>query len=538
MCNKCESTVREPATPLLARWTELSNNTARNYLIRDHLNQQHRTENIQHWSHARRSWTTEYHPEQQKRGHEIAKQKSIVNKIASQDATTSEDMEATYTYLKYMTYINEQIARKIEPTLFTTLTKLREEWEGLDIMNKLHPYVNDHSNSSHDAYANAQMGFVRMNMLHQIHLSTEDINQIAYYPTLAHMRAGREVRTRLGRYLTKYQQAFKLTDTDIKSITEKHQANMRSRGGWSVEFIEHNDEGGWMTVYDSNDVGSCMKGMDAVRVYAHDKSVLRLAYVKAGEKIIARCIVREDDAKGWLRVYPDPNGYAEGRYLLDYLKANGYDQQTSLDGALLRYITEGGSIVCPYIDYGSGGDQCVGVVERNGVKYLEVGRNDYSATNTNGYVEDNSQDCDECGDSTDSDDLTYIEHSGNNVCPCCRDNNYTYAYGSRYEDFFPEDECVRVNDNWYWRDTIHNHDIGYCEHSGEYYPNDEIVNTYDGDYHQDYVVSVDRHTDYEYVYENNVHTLSDGTTCHEDDADHYQAEIDDAEISADAELEA
>jgi hypothetical protein len=40
----------------------------------------------------------------------------------------------------------------------------------------------------------------------------------------------------------------------------------------------------------------------------------------------------------------------------------------------------------------------------------------------------------------------------------------------------------------------------------------------------DYVVSVDRHTDWEYVYENYVHTLSDGTTCHVNDEDMYQVE--------------
>ena len=42
----------------------------------------------------------------------------------------------------------------------------------------------------------------------------------------------------------------------------------------------------------------------------------------------------------------------------------------------------------------------------------------------------------------------------------------------------------------------------------------------------DYVVSVDRHDEWEYVYMDNVHTLSDGSTCHQDDADHYQMEID------------
>lgn len=526
MCNKCV-----PATPLLALWAEMHDNSSRHYIVRDHIKAQHQQENIQYWSHARQSWAKDTHPDNQERGHKIAVIKATVNKLASREPATLVEVDHISTYIKYLEYINGNTASKVEPAYFNTVTKMRNgEWEMLDIMNKLHPYINNQG-STHEEYARSQAGFVMMNRLHHVHVSTEDINQIAYYPTLQHMRQGREVRTRLGRYLTKYQHIFKLTDSDIKNITEKHSANMRSRGGWSVDFIAHDDEQGWLNVYDSPDVSSCMKGMEAVRVYAHEKSELRLAYVKAGEQYIARCIVRDDpdgEMTGYLRVYPDPNGYAEGRYLLDYLKNNGYANVTNLDGVLLQYITEGGDTVCPYIDYGSGGDQSVSVVYRDGKEYLEAGGGDMSATNTNGYAEDDSSECDECGDRTDSDDLTYIEINGNNVCECCRDNNYTYAYGSRYQDYFPEDECIRVGDEYYWLDTINNHDIYQCDHSGEYYHIDDLVNTTDGLYHSDYVVSIDREDNdgNDYVHMDNVHTLSDGSTCHVDDAEKYQAEID------------
>jgi len=523
MCNKCVV----PATQLLSRWAELGDRPYRHVVIRDLLKEQHQSENREHWSHARHSWVTDYKPRNQQVGHDLAKAKAIVHKQATREPVTLLEMASYTTYFKSLEHIIPNVGHKLEPAYMATQTKFRDgTWEAIDIMNKLHPYPNNTATSSHDAYVDAQTAFITMNRLHNVHISTEDINQIAYYPTLAHMRAGREVRTRLGRYLTKYQSALRLTENDIKNMTEKHASNMRSRGGWAVEFVAHDDPDGWYNVY-SGGVQSCMQSEPAVRIYAHEHSVLRLAYVKAGNDIIARCIVREDgDAKGWLRVYPDPNGHAEGRYLLDYLKTHGYDQHTNLDGALLQFIEEREGIVCPYLDYGSGGDQTVGETHHNGKRYLVAGGGDYSATQTNGYVENNMTSCDECGDSIDDDETTYVEHDGCTVCECCLSNNYTYAYGSRYQDYFPQDECVQVGEDYYWVDTIDNHDIGQCERTYDYHPNEELVSTYDGVYHMDYVVSVDRHTDYEYVYMDNVHTLSDGSTCHQDDADHYQMEID------------
>jgi hypothetical protein len=45
-------------------------------------------------------------------------------------------------------------------------------------------------------------------------------------------------------------------------------------------------------------------------------------------------------------------------------------------------------------------------------------------------------------------------------------------------------------------------------------------------YHNDYVVNVQRAPDGEdWVFQDYVHELSDGTTCHRDDADEYEAEI-------------
>jgi hypothetical protein len=500
--------------------------------MREFMGTQFKAQYIEYWHNARK-YRNGDHKNNQRYGHDTAKTVAKARPLATRDITTLLGMEPLAHYIYHIDNINRRVAHKIEPALFTAIANFTNgTWEAIEIMRDLHPHNPSTPSTTEQRirYEASWTAFHKFNALHRVHVSTEDINQIAYYPTLKHMRDGREIRTRLGRYLTKYQAALSLSDLEVKSIAEKHASNMQSRGGWRVEFKEHDDEGGWLEVYGSQAVSSCMQSMDAVRVYAHEKSVLRLAYVQAGDRITARCIVRDGDEQGWLRVYPDPNGSAEGRYLLDYLKANGYENRTNLDGVLLRYLTNGGSIVCPYLDSGDDGTQAVDVRTIDDKTYLVAGGDEYEATNTHGYCEqqDDTCACDNCSESFHEDNIYYIEHDGNHVCEYCRDQMYTYAYGRRYEDYFPEDECICVGDVWYWKDTLDHHDIYICERDGEYYHMDDMTQTVDGLYNNEYVVCVD-HPDIngdDWVYQDKVHILSDGTTCHEDQADEYQAEID------------
>ena len=551
MCNKCD-TVSTPTTPLLAEWAVTKDNTTqyRNAVINELMKHNHQRENYMYWHHARRGWITDTHPENQKKGKYLAKLKAIANKLATRDVTDILEMECLRPYFDVLDNLDRRTANKLEPAMIKASEATQNgTWELIDVMRTLHPYANGvHADeitlengstlTSYDQFARSANAFRSMQFLHFVHISTDDINQIAYYPTLKHMREGREIRTRLGRYLTKYQALFQLTDREVKSMAEKHTSDMRARGGWAVEFVAHDNPQGWVDVYNSPDVSSCMQNEPAVRIYAHELSELRLAYVKAGGKIIARCIVRDDkdsedseDGIGYIRVYPDPNGYAEGRYLLDYLKTNGYPKHTNLDGVLLQGIdSDHGGYVCPYLDYGANGSQTVSVEYINGKQYLRAGGGDMQADNTNGYTDNNMYSCDECGDDVDQDDTTYVECTERNVCQHCLQNRYTYAMGRRHHDYYHEDDCVRVDGEWYLKESIAYHDIGWCEYSEEYYKNEDLITTYDGTYHQDYCVAVDHYDDgeYQYVYENRLATLSDGTTCHELDVDKYQAEIDEA----------
>ena len=123
--------------------------------------------------------------------------------------------------------------------------------------------------------------------------------------------------TKIGKYLTTFKDYLELSESDIKAIVEKHNAIIASQSGWTLNFIESNDADGFERVYNNCTANSCMKGESAVRVYAHEKSVIRLAYLTNGaNEIIARSIVRED-RKQYIRTYPETNGTNEGRHLAD-----------------------------------------------------------------------------------------------------------------------------------------------------------------------------------------------------------------------------
>jgi hypothetical protein len=378
--------------------------------------------------------------------------------------------------------------------------------------------------------------------LHRVHVSLMNPLQIAHYPTLKHLRDGREVVTKLGKYLTTFKDFIGITETEIKDAVEKYNAIVASRTGWEVKFIESTDADGFVRIYRDCRAGSCMKGTDAVRVYAHEKSVIRLAYIQslAGE-ILARCIVRED-LKQYIRFYPDANGSTEGKYLQQYLKANGYTHG-NLDGCLLQMIEhedEDDIFVAPYIDAGTQGNGSEGsaqsgeLVDIDGKTYIEINTHgDLSLTMTNGYTDDveneDESDCDDCGDTEHNDNMTYTYH-GDYICRHCCDNNYSYAWiNNNTQDHVHNDHVIFVDDEAYHVDVdLSAFDIYYCEDTGDYYHIDDLVMTLRGFIHCDYATSID-HEDADgntYAHADDVHELSDGTTCHTDDAEELQADID------------
>jgi hypothetical protein len=348
--------------------------------------------------------------------------------------------------------------------------------------------------------------------------------------------------TKLGKYLTTFKDFIGITETEIKDAVEKYNAIVASRTGWEVKFIESTDAEGFVRIYRDCSAGSCMKGEDAVRVYAHEKSVLRLAYIQSlSGDILARCIVRED-VKEYVRVYPDANGSTEGKYLQQYLKANGYTHG-NLDGCLLELIEHEDDediFVAPYIDAGAQGNGADGSAQDgervtiDGKEYIEITTGgDICLTNTNGWTDDveneDETECEDCGEMDNNDDIFYTYHE-TNVCRHCIDANYSYAWiNRRDQDYVHHDHVIWANDDAFHEDCdLSAFDIYSCEETGDYYHIDDLVMTLRGFIHIDFTSSID-HADAdgnEYAHNDDVHELSNGKTCHTDDAERIQAKID------------
>lgn len=377
--------------------------------------------------------------------------------------------------------------------------------------------------------------------LHRVHVSLTNPLQIAHYPTLRHLRERREVITKLGKYLTTFKDFIGLSESDVKNYVEKYQAMIASRTGWQINFIESNDADGFVKIYHDCKANSCMKGEDCVKVYAHDKSVLRLAYMQNVEgEIIARCLVRED-RKQFIRTYPDPQGTTEGRYLQDFLKANGYTHG-NLEGVLLRAIEHDDDCdiyMAPYIDAGNqanGSDdayQTGDLVQIDGKDYIQIVNDGHlELTYTHGWTDNIEDDedystCDDCG-AREHNDNFYSTYHDRYVCEGCINADYYYAYVRNGQDYVHMGDVVTVGDEHYHVDYLDRYDIYYCDFAEDYFHIDDLVNTAHGLVHRDYAHPLD-HVDNEgndYAIIDETHELTNGTYCHKNDAEELQAEID------------
>lgn len=359
---------------------------------------------------------------------------------------------------------------------------------------------------------------------HALHIATGNELQVAYAQTLPKVVGEKYVSTKPGRYLTQFF-GHVLDETQIKYWAEQVSA---AAAPCELHFIEGADTEGWLRVYrDGPD--SCMKGENTVRVYSHKNSVLRLAYITQGDEIKGRAIVREDEHQ-YVRVYPNTNSTDGQRYntvMRDMVEAAGYGFG-SLMGVLLDAIPhkgDEGGYICPYLDSGDGDTPCLEVTYVHGKEYLRVGRNGMDGQTQNGYVSDydeNSRDCDDCGERCPEDEMRFIECNDHHVCECCMQENYVMAYGRRSQVLVRTDdmELVEVGGEWYMTEYANNHDIYLCDVTEEWMHEDDMVMTKRGYISQNEAVhlGVEDSEGNEWAYAPDTVQTHDGRTIHEDDA--------------------
>ena len=376
--------------------------------------------------------------------------------------------------------------------------------------------------------------------LHGVHMSKETPGNIAYAESQTKREAGRYTSTKAGRYLTRFF-GDKLDEKQIKMWAEKCAASVVPL---TLEFIGSNDPTGWMEVYhDGPD--SCMSGesSECVAVYAHDKSVLRLAYVTRGNDTVGRCIVREDTTpKQYIRVYPNTDSTENQKVstgLTSLLQDAGY-VPGNLHGVLLKATRTGSyddNYMMPYLDYGNTSRGCMCVTLTDDEQYFRVTRDGIDAQSTSGYINVIPQvTCEDCDDSMNEDETNHVEYNDRTVCESCLCNNYVHAYGRRGNQMWASNEdCVENESDGeqYIEQYANENDVYQCDVSGNWYHSRDMVSTSRGMVCTDDAIALDKEdpdgNDYAARKRDTVET-HDGRTIHRDsaeDRDGKQCHVDD-----------
>jgi hypothetical protein len=331
-----------------------------------------------------------------------------------------------------------------------------------------------------------RMGLYKPSLvLHFPHASVDDPTMLAYTPSHEYGKRDRQVRIKVGKYLTQYYSDV-LTPEQIRAF---------ANGMKNMEVKWATDRDGFRYVYQYGP-GSCMSGKCFDNIYGdyhpvdvYDSGEFKLAYIEPVERhILARGFVHEP-SKTWVRVYGD-----EGQTLADHFEGQGYTKADSWAGAKLLHITDDDDrVVMPYLD---GDDK--GVIARNGFFYVTEfrGKADYWCDFTDGVIEhdDNSEPCGDCGDSCDPDDMYWSEYHERSIGSCCIDNyRGDVVYNSRGRTtWVHEDDCIYCdsNDTYYVESIASEFDIVQAT-DGSWYCMEDVVETYDGQYaHESDVIHI------------------------------------------------
>ena len=306
---------------------------------------------------------------------------------------------------------------------------------------------------------------------HFLHLSKQDPRLVAYTPTPEHGRQDRQVRSTLGKYLSRYQTELGLTSSDIGRLTRLW-GNVAN-----VNFGLIRDADDIQYVYDHGP-DSCMKelGNPAVQAYAGPDTALAVMWqgpkeggVRGACNIAARCVVSLLNQQ-YVRIYSDCD--AEDQ-LEDWLAGEGFERDSmALLGCRLRYQPGGSTIYAPYLD----GDVRYGIVEDG---YLRLSDSGLELRAAGGQVAIGEV-CSDCGEH--AEELTEVQ-GGDRVCASCLEN-YRLAYTEFCEEWVPEDDVVGRDDSGdaYTDDGAEHYSLVIPEDSDCLKPRDECICTEDDRY--------------------------------------------------------
>jgi hypothetical protein len=319
------------------------------------------------------------------------------------------------------------------------------------------------------------------------HVSQGDRSKIAY--TQNEDKGQRDIQTvtSVGKYLNRH---FDLPDHTIRDLVSRYGSASRFQlVHTTAEMIYHLHRGPKSCMVWSEDHGiKCDDGVTRHPYEAYDpKYGWHMAVRIEGDNTMGRalCMTSPDDGvKYFVRSYLRPSNessYSQTDDGMDtWLKEQGYTKEGYWrEGEKLAYHPARDNFLAPYLD---GGERHVDVNEHE--RWLVIDSDgDWICENTGGYAtndeeDENSFDCEDCGDRTSDDDGYWIGRGEDTrVCESCLNNDYTYVYGRRGNQYYVHNDNVVYVDSQsesYDQDYLGDNEIIELE-CGEYAPMDEAV---------------------------------------------------------------
>jgi hypothetical protein len=324
-------------------------------------------------------------------------------------------------------------------------------------------------------------------LLEHPHESQGDRSKIAYTQNEAKGQKDIQTVTSVGKYLNRH---FDLPDHTIRDLVSRYGSAARFQFvHTTAEMIYHLHRGPKSCMVWSQDHGiRCDDGVTRHPYEAYDpKYGWHMAVRVEGDVTMGRALCMTspvDGVKYFVRSYLRPSNessYSQTDDGMDtWLKEQGYTKEGYWrEGEKLAYHPARDNFLAPYLD---GGERHVDVNEHE--RWLVIDSDgDWICENTGGYAtndeeDENSFDCEDCGDRTSDDDGYWIGRGEDTrVCESCLNADYTYVYGRRGNQYYVHNDNVVYVDSQsesYDQDYLSDNEIIELE-CGEYAPMDEAV---------------------------------------------------------------
>ena len=306
-----------------------------------------------------------------------------------------------------------------------------------------------------DALRHARPNDWHQLVLEHPHISTTDRTKIAYTRDDRSGDADRQVTTTIGKYLARHFPTLK--DNVIRDISALYTATGIKIVHTTAEMLYHLNRG----------PRSCMQGshfnlsQHPYNVYDPQYGWAMCVREEDGDTVGRALVMMRDGKKYFVRSYLKPkesNGYSHSDNTMEaWLHSNGFEKFGSWKHEKIKAIPhDNGGYVAPYLDGDYKRADLIG-------NYFKIGDDgEYCMDDTSGRVDPEDMiECENCGDRfNDGDGYWAGAWEDQHICNYCCENEYTYAYSRRGNEYYiRQDEVICVDGNYYDENFLNDNEI-------------------------------------------------------------------------------